>query len=410
MTGALGGILYSLIAYPIMIIVFFWYAIRFPKKWRFYIWIYVINLAIIAYSYEPLTTSDLTRYFDRLDTFAELPLSEVINWANNYIYITNIFFWIAAKTQCYGLLPSTAVAIVYGISSYISCDTAERYGKEYLIKYLLLLQFLFLPFFSIMNNVRNVIAFALALLAIYRDVVQGKRNMTTIILYIAPCFIHITAVTIIGLRVIIDVSRKLKPVIMILVLLLSNVIEFAYSKIHLVSSIPYLEKIIKLAYRYISNEYSQSEWATVVANSKWHTAYFYVIMIFALIVIVIVFKNEKEIRTMNCNGVILKNDADYMMIAFLIAVITLGNSIFYAPHYWRYGVALTIIMGHYFVMLYLNKKTYNEVLIVLLIFIGIAYFGLQLYANKAYISSIPNWFYNYLAFSPLRILYNIIIG
>ena len=169
-----------------------------PRNFKRYIFIYIFGMAVLVYSSMPNYENDLVRYFMQMENCRDLPFSAAFTWANDGLVVKNFVFWIIGKIGDLHLLPALAATIYYGVSAYIAADQMDRNGKH--LGAILLFQVLAIPFFESMSNVRNVSAFALIILAAYRDIVQRKRNIATLLLYIVPCFIHMSGFVLVAFR------------------------------------------------------------------------------------------------------------------------------------------------------------------------------------------------------------------
>lgn len=194
----------SSLPFSILLIVIFFF--KAPSKLKSHFLFYAIIFGMISYCYNPIYEIDLTRYFQQLDYCRYIPITDAFTWADDGLVVKNFVFWIISKTGDNHLLPLLSMTIVFGVSTYITVNS-NRSSDEKITK-VLLFQLLFIPFFSAMSNVRNVSAYALIILAIYRDVSQNKRNLVTVLLYILPCFIHMTGFVLLIIRILLILVKR----------------------------------------------------------------------------------------------------------------------------------------------------------------------------------------------------------
>ena len=171
-----------------------------------YIFFYGLTFGVIAYCTVPLREIDITRYFQMIDSIRGMSLKEAYATFNDGLLVRAFVFWLVSKTGDNNILPFLSMTTVYCSACYIIVDSARE--NKSTIKYLLLFQMMLLPFYNVYSNVRNVSAFALLAVALYRDLVKHRINIGTILLYILPCFIHMTGIVIVLLRLVLPLVRR----------------------------------------------------------------------------------------------------------------------------------------------------------------------------------------------------------
>lgn len=317
-----------------------------PYHWRRYIWMFVLLLMLLAYSFVPTPNADLSRYFAKLDTARLYSFKEAVfgikNGLYDGLYVINALFWIIAKTGCKGLLPAISAGVVYGISFYVTCDCAERYGKIDTLKWILPIQFFLLPYYNIINNVRNVMAFAIIIFALYRECVQKKKNAITYILYPVACFVHSFAIVAILIRILAGVIRKFRIIGITAVVFGLNIIELLYSNISIFAGIPIVYNVIKKSHRYLSPEYGETEWAVRVTTETFYRAGFYANILFGLAIVIFL---GAVIRKQNSARTLEKDESVLVNWEFWIGILVLSCIPFSAPYYWRYATLAAMCLG-----------------------------------------------------------------
>lgn len=386
----------------------------------------VLTVALLAYSYIPGSNSDLVRYFEILDHYSMMSFREAIKATSNSLYVMTFLMWAVSKTGCYGLMPMMTASAVYGVAAYITCDFAEQKCQCKMIPMLLLLQFFFLPLTNIFNNIRNVFAFALIVLAVYRDIIKRKRNLLTIFLYVAPIFMHTSAVVLVILRFVAPLVKQLKELFLVTVFFISGLISYAMNHISLVSWSTILTKAVLKSARYSSDEYLDSTWGTTVANSTYFRLYYLVTMVFAFLVILLYFhflKISKQIEIEAAEGMTVggkvhlptivqqgkvctvhEREIALFSYVFLLAITVLGCSVFNAPHYWRFSVALTLLLGAMLIMTMEQYGDMGKILYRLLVVAAAVSLSLWLW-RLPWSSTLKEWMVQFLLNNPYRIIY-----
>ncbi len=165
--------------------------------------VFCVCMMLIAYSSWLGDGADLARYYAMLDTMQ----GKSFAWASKYGWyneslVTNTVMWIVAQTGNHRLLPSISTGFVLlNLFALMRMQTV-RFGIRtstqlaYLVAYIAVATFA-----AIMTGVRNEWMLSVYALALCRDVVQEKRNLSTVFLYIIACFIHSSALLLVAIRV-----------------------------------------------------------------------------------------------------------------------------------------------------------------------------------------------------------------
>jgi hypothetical protein len=311
------------------------------SKWKIYLSFLVISLSLIAYSYEPIGSPDLERYFEMVEACSNMTLEGALEYFSDAMIVKTIVFWMIGRLGMPHLLPALSVGIVYGVAGYITCDTAVRFRAERYIGIVILFQIMMLPFISTTNNVRNICAYSLILLAAYKDLVKRQRTVGVALLYILPCFIHATGIVLLALRLVYIILKKQKWLALVSVFLIPTAIEVAYqnrSMIRFTGNIgTMLQTVIIKAYWYMNDE--TSEWAVMVsARPSEHINRFFLMAVAAVMCLLIISMGKKK------NDVFREN-RNFTSYLFLRCLLVLASNIFTVPHYWRFSAATMVASG-----------------------------------------------------------------
>ena len=376
-------------------------------NWRKYFICIISVVFVVAYNYNPVGHPDLTRYFVQIETAKQYDFMQYNNWMGDSLFVKNLFFWAVGKLQMPKLVPAITTTIVYGCSFYITCDFAEREGLINIIFETIVLQFCLLPFVFIVNNVRNVAAFALISLAVYRDLVQKKKNIVTLLLYILPCFLHKTGFVAILIRVLSLYIGRYLFVLLFVAAMLPTIVRYLFkyylffAKFGPVGIL--ISKSILTAYR---ATISTSDWAITSMNSRVSitTKYIDYIICVLLIVIVLLLNKESNLKSRN-----------YLNYVKSVAVITIATNIFRTPVYWRF-FALAIISAGPAILIAtakaFSKEKYFRIIYLLLIAFAMAFFGINIYGSRVnidYIDLVTSFMLNPFVFIIAKFFYNIIL-
>ena len=352
-----------------------------PSHWRKYIPYYIIAIAIVAYSYNPVGAPDLVRYFEMLDKSSNMTLAQVNEYFHDGLVIKNSIFWFFGHLGDNHLLPAFSVGVVYGVATYITCDLAENYEVTKWIPVILLYQFMVLPLISITNNIRNIFAFSLIILATYLDSVKKKRNIWVLALYILPCFVHTSGVILIFFRVLAIVAKKIKIPALCAGIFLSTIINWLYVNIRIFAGTGGVNTIIRSlitkGYWYI-NDKETTAWARTVAASGTSQAIRFVMMTVMLIFIVLIYYNaKKQYEKSSCST--------FSTFMYLVCIIALACNAITTPQYWRFAAACNIMSAAVFIPILKNWKKsqkYIRIIVMLLTVCMVMLFALYVRSSS----------------------------
>lgn len=383
-----------------------------PRMWRRYLPWLILTIGMIAYGMQSKAEIDMDRYFQVATEIGRLPFIENFNYQGGRggyegLWVTTMVFWLVGRLNVVHILPMLAGEIVYGVSFYITCDTAERYSAYAVIPKVIAIQTCILPFFSIISNIRNVTAFSLVVMAVYLDTVKKKRNLMVLLLYALPIFMHSSTIILILLRIGLSLGKKAKVLSLTIVCLLPVLIDTLYTYI---GSIPFggsfgsiIRMLIQKGYWYLHDK-SDSAWARQVASSKFQQLNRLVMTALAIVIICLVFFGTLKH--------LWKEYEKFASYAFLLSIMTISCSWFTTPHYWRFSAATVVSAGAVFVPLFGTKRHLDSwVMFLTNTLFGFALIGipLQLWPMK-YNVDLLGWFENMILNNFYAVVFQIIKG
>lgn len=354
--------------------------------------------AFLAYWVKPRFEMDLTRYFEQVDNLRG------VNWEffvqtilfEDFLFIKNLLFYAISRTESNNLLPTIVIWISYFIMIYILTDYAK---KKNVSKVELLFALFFLlsvmPFISLVSNVRNILAFSLITLAVYREFIQQKKGLVTYILYISPLFIHISSLALIALKLLAQSHSKriLTKLFLILSFILLSYILFTNP--NFLINLPYIgfyvSSFIDKADIYITDSGALEYIKYLESNtfSKIQKLYFISLAIFLLILLFKIDTINKQI---------------YHYCKYICLVI-IACSPLALPVYFRFSMVIIMLS---FIIIFEIKYIKNILLQKLIYFILMCFMliGLiqQIYFFN-YLASISSAFMNMIYRSIVVIFY-----
>lgn len=182
------------------------------NRFKFFIFnvCFLVSEIYISYKYLPTVTMDLYRYYEFLDSY------KGISWETFQMYslykdtpLTSLYFYVIAQTGYPHLLPSISTGITIGIVMYVSSKLLYQNGNIFRGYALSVIGILSVAsMIAITTGVRQNLAFSILAMAVYYDYFYEKKsNIVRILLYLLPCLIHTSAISIILVRIFVAITR-----------------------------------------------------------------------------------------------------------------------------------------------------------------------------------------------------------
>lgn len=391
--------LLALIVSPILLLSVSAGVLLFEHKraWKIAILGLSISFSLFAVHIDP-NYGDLLRYYGILDVIEHFDLNQTIAYFNDGLLAENILLWAVAKTGKFFLLPAISTGVVYYVSMYITGKTAEYYDQTQNIKWIILLQIFLLPFTSIAHNVRNVLAFALLALALYRDVFMHKLNVATVILYVIASLMHTSAILLVLARLLMPIIKKSYTVIIVGILLSGVGLNIGYAYSDIFSGIPLVQKMIVKAYRYLSD--SSTDYGQIVAASTLQNVLKILFVFLTLLIAFFLITASKKKDTCAYD----KRHDNWNHLVFFTATFVLFCCFQYTtPMYWRFFIVISMALS----TVILSNHTKDTKTVFSKKFLSISFFGagiafLDLFAAFSKYD-IFNWMIQYTLNQPFSI-------
>lgn len=307
-------------------------------SWRKYIPFILYFVFILSYVYEPIGSPDLVRYFAIIEECGKQDFIEVINYCSNGLFIENFLFWIFGKYEQGHLLVAISTTTVYSVAMYITCDTCEEYDNHKYTCLIILFQMMLIPYVSVVNNLLNIWAFSLEVLAVYLELVKKKKIIFLIPLYIIPCFLHDAAIILLLLRLLIFLAQKVKLFTLVIVLVAPTVINIAFLNVYRIGNTGIgivVKTLIKKSYWYF-NDPLTSEYSRRIASSNADKLNRAIMILLAIVCIFLIYHLGDKLT---------KARVDFNTFVFLLCVLTIALLPVNTPQYWRSSVAIVITIA-----------------------------------------------------------------
>lgn len=198
-------------------------------------------LVVLAYGLWFGPGADLSRYYMILEDLRPLKLNDALVYGYyKTTVITNVWMWLIAKTGNKQLLPCLTTLLIMGNLFYLISLEQKRVWTSHATKlHYLIILFAVVTLASITTCIRHAWMMSVFAIAVYRDLILGKRDPLTFLLYAATCLIHSSGIMLILVRLVSLLKGNMKFLIVFWLLLapylqrfieLENVLGTAASK------------------------------------------------------------------------------------------------------------------------------------------------------------------------------------
>ena len=321
--------------------------------------------------------SDLTKYYDLVREMDGLSLKTILINDNELLYTKDILFYFVSLTKDVNILAFIVGFIIYGIIFYVLFDMVKRSSREFKVYEIFLLGVVSIGIitpYSIIGNVRCILAYSIISLAVYREFIQKKKNLLTYLLYIIPIGLHSSAVIIIVIRIISNLFKSLNKLALAIALMLPTIIDFMHANVRVGFGVigQILNNAINKAYYYL--HWTEGGWASKVESSISNMFSRTVGTVFLILIIYFVLFSNKK-----------KSDKNLMvkdpMINYLlfVAIVALGTLSIKTGAFWRFEAIVVLFSPVIFIKLlerdssFEKKITWFYLLGIILVFVGIVY-------------------------------------
>lgn len=347
-------ILTTLICPPVGLVLSLLCLSRSDRNWRTCIFCIAYALAIFAYCYQPTTDSDLVRYGEIIAQVKNMTFSEAVNsklYGEGNLYVFMAACWFFGKIGFPNLLQAVSIFVVYFIAGYINyrvaTDNDVSYKKSFATLIFLILNS---SFYSLTNNVRNVLAFVIIFYAVFRDIYLKKRDVLTIVLYITPCFMHASAILLVMFRLIVSITGKIKWLLLVLIIIMKTLVEYlstifsSLGKSNIVLSL--IGNMLSKGNRYYNNY--DSAWAMTAYNSGSMRLMKMIVVLECVVITVFIFRRTFLYKSgVGQENVAIKSTERLKLIDYLFLVDIMGFACvpMHMPEYWRFLVVIILFNG-----------------------------------------------------------------
>lgn len=232
------------------------------KKMKAYFCVAALILGGLLMCYTPPETDDLARYYNLFETIKQLRFGEILNgqygtddWLINYMlndYKANAPVFMAVLFLISRIGVKELVVFIFAILTYIPAFflILEVCEDEKCKKGILCICFCMVLAcfdFRFVSCLRNLSAYAMFVYVLYRDLTKKTKTRICFIFYISLCMLHMSCVTLLGMRILLFIKNKLINRIIIVILfgiqVFIPVITFISNKVFY--EIPYIVRLVQ---------------------------------------------------------------------------------------------------------------------------------------------------------------------
>ena len=305
---------------------------------------YIFPLAFffgtVGYTLRYINENDLTRYFEKISNISRTLIETLAN-DDQRLYINDILFHFIKIANNDYLLPFIVGFTCYLIVFYVLFDlisNSSRTFKGYEIISLMVFCIGMVPTFSIITNVRCVLAYVIMSFAIYLHCYKKKLNIVTVICYVVPLGLHSSAIIVLILRILSMLLKKISKIAIIFSLFLPSIVDILHLYVNRIGFGIIGEMIknaINKAYYYLY--WNEGGWATQIESSISNIFTRVTGTIMLLVFIFIILKNSN--KKLSKNGMINLPMINYL---FFVSIFALGCLSIKTGAFWRFNAIVML--------------------------------------------------------------------
>lgn len=302
-----------------------------------------IALCIAQLGYvQTSSASDLQSYYENLQYYGG-SLGSILKNDSQALYLRDLLMYLVHRSGDERLLPYIVGFVIYWIVFYILFDMVDR-NRDLLkprdvICMILIIFGITFPTTAI-GNIRFVTASMIISFATYRDLIQKKRGLITLLLYIVPIFLHTEAVFILLIRVMQGVARRIGLWSILVVFFFPSLVYIANNHLSLIPG-SILKSAVQRAEFYLS--WNEGGFATTLKSdpinlvTRWYGTFF---ILYVLGLILYSVKKKDRIKIW---------DQPMVGYVFLVGVFGLACLNITTGAFWRFETIFAVLCPIYLI-------------------------------------------------------------
>ena len=382
------------------------------KNWRINAVCVSITIAFLSYNYVPENSGpDLYRYLQYIEELRGLRLREILNVAyHGYrLYAFHFLIWLCGAVNDTHLLPFVSVFIVYLSMMYCTLKVAEdesidwKHARTYILFCLFVLDW-----YSVTNNVRNILAFAIVGDAVFRDLYLNRRDVLTGLMYVIPVFIHQSCLVLMVARILLIpfYSEKTSRLLPFASFAIGPTVDFLHSHPGPLAASSILLSVVNKAFNYYFD--TSSSYGLRVQNSTRSAVARILYLSLVLLICLIEYRihGRRKVALRDAT----KESGTFHLFDFMLGLMALSCIFMLRPEYWRFETAM-VLFGGSIMLPWLQsrlKSAYDTILGCLTTFVAICCFAIWAY-QLTWID-LPSLLSKFILGSPLVVFFRDIIS
>lgn len=203
---------------PIIALLLCFVCMCFSKKPYLYCILIALCIAIVAFFFEPPSSYDLYRIFEKVEWLKEIGIVDFFEiYSNNLEIVFNLVLYFIVKVFDKHFIPMIFSLIGYLIMFYIICDYSKiKKLTPWQTTFVVIIFLLFYQHMYLISGIRNFIAMILFVLLLYIEKIKKVENNITHLLYLIPLLFHNSMIIFILFRILIEFKEKITEKIVVL--------------------------------------------------------------------------------------------------------------------------------------------------------------------------------------------------
>ena len=196
-----------------------------------------MSMAFIAFSFEPSSSFDLYRLFEKASWLKDTSLANVLTiYSGNIEILFNLILYFLVINFNIHFIPAFFTFIGYFLLVWMICDYCnKKNAKSYVCFFSIVFFFLSFNHILLISGIRNFIAIIIFVFLLYLEKINNKESLVTHLLYIPLIFLHKSMIlfAIIRLALLLNSKKNIKIAVIfsVIICILPNVLLAIFSNL-----------------------------------------------------------------------------------------------------------------------------------------------------------------------------------
>lgn len=288
--------------------------------------------------------NDLTNYFYIIENLKFLNFREVISATKSNLYLQDIFFYFVGYANNNYFLAFIVGLVCYGIVFYIIFDYIKinniNISVDKTIKLIIISSLIISPY-TVILNVRAVMAYMMITLAFYKHCKNKKLTFSILFFYLLPLTLHSSSIILLIIVLVSKILKKMYYLSIPIAVFLPKIIEISYNNAHVLGSsfiAQVLKSAISKAYFYIN--WTSGGWADLVEYSISNKINRYFAIIYLITFSLYILSNINKIKERKES---IKKWENLLFFNLFISLVSIGLLSVKTGVYWRFEMVSLVL-------------------------------------------------------------------